>query len=103
MVTHASQAPDRHCWPEGHCVSIEQGPQRPPRQIWPCAHCGLLLQLRHMRPMQARPPEHCSLEASGFMEGGCESGERAANAIARSLGVTPLSARYSREVVGRAP
>lgn len=31
--------------------------------------------------------EHCSLEAQGFMEGGCETGERAAAEILESLGV----------------
>ncbi len=30
--------------------------------------------------------EHCSLSAQGFMEGGCETGERAAAAIAKLLG-----------------
>jgi monoamine oxidase len=31
--------------------------------------------------------EHCSLDHQGFMEGGCETGENAARAILRSLGV----------------
>jgi monoamine oxidase len=31
--------------------------------------------------------EHCSLAAQGFMEGGCETGERAAEAIVAALGV----------------
>ena len=31
--------------------------------------------------------EHCSLVAQGFMEGGCETGERAAQTILQSLGV----------------
>jgi monoamine oxidase len=31
--------------------------------------------------------EHCSLEAQGFMEGGCETGEAAAAGILRSLGI----------------
>lgn len=30
--------------------------------------------------------EHCSLDAQGFMEGGCETGERAAKEIAAALG-----------------
>ena len=30
--------------------------------------------------------EHCSLDAQGFMEGGCETGERAAKEIATALG-----------------
>lgn len=30
--------------------------------------------------------EHCSLDAQGFMEGGCETGERAAKEIAEALG-----------------
>ena len=30
--------------------------------------------------------EHCSLGAQGFMEGGCETGQTAASAIATSLG-----------------
>ena len=32
--------------------------------------------------------EHCSLSAQGFMEGGCETGEAAAAAILRELGVS---------------
>jgi len=31
--------------------------------------------------------EHCSVEAQGFMEGGCESGELAAQAILLQRGV----------------
>ena len=31
--------------------------------------------------------EHCSLEAQGFMEGGCETGERAAREVLRDLGL----------------
>ncbi len=31
--------------------------------------------------------EHCSLEAQGYMEGGCETGERAAKALLAALGV----------------
>ena len=31
--------------------------------------------------------EHCSLEAQGFMEGGCETGEAAAAAILEQMGV----------------
>ena len=31
--------------------------------------------------------EHCSLAAQGFMEGGCETGERAAAAILATRGV----------------
>jgi monoamine oxidase len=30
--------------------------------------------------------EHCSLAAQGFMEGGCETGERAAKEVAEALG-----------------
>jgi monoamine oxidase len=30
--------------------------------------------------------EHCSLEAQGFMEGGCETGERAAKEVAEARG-----------------
>lgn len=40
--------------------------------------------------------EHCSLDAQGFMEGGCETGERAADEILASLGqavVRPSAAR----------
>ncbi len=36
--------------------------------------------------------EHCSLEAQGFMEGGCETGEAAAAAIAQEMGL-PKAAR----------
>jgi monoamine oxidase len=32
--------------------------------------------------------EHCSLSAQGFMEGGCETGEAAAAAILREMGVS---------------
>jgi monoamine oxidase len=31
--------------------------------------------------------EHCSLDAQGYMEGGCETGERAATALLATLGV----------------
>ena len=31
--------------------------------------------------------EHCSIEAQGFMEGGCESGELAAQAVLAQRGV----------------
>ena len=31
--------------------------------------------------------EHCALETQGFMEGGCESGELAAEAALKSLGI----------------
>ncbi len=34
--------------------------------------------------------EHTSLEAQGFMEGGCESGEAAARAVLAAMGVRPL-------------
>ena len=30
--------------------------------------------------------EHCAFDTQGFMEGGCESGETAAQSILRSLG-----------------
>ena len=36
--------------------------------------------------------EHTSLEAQGFMEGGCESGEAAANAVLDALGLAPAVA-----------
>jgi monoamine oxidase len=32
--------------------------------------------------------EHCSLDAQGFMEGGCETGERAANEVLAAFGRT---------------
>lgn len=45
--------------------------------------------------------EHCSLEAQGFMEGGCETGEAAATAILASLGVrSGLSRRAMLRMVG---
>ena len=31
--------------------------------------------------------EHCSIEAQGFMEGGCESGDVAAQAVLAQLGL----------------
>jgi monoamine oxidase len=37
--------------------------------------------------------EHCSLDAQGFMEGGCETGESAAEAILESLGVEVAALR----------
>ena len=39
--------------------------------------------------------EHCALETQGFMEGGCESGEIAANAVPaqRGLGGIPVVRR----------
>jgi len=40
--------------------------------------------------------EHCSLTAQGFMEGGCETGERAAKAILTSLGVAAAPAARPR-------
>lgn len=41
--------------------------------------------------------EHCSLEAQGFMEGGCETGTTAAAAILASLGRQPaVAARHRR-------
>jgi monoamine oxidase len=36
--------------------------------------------------------EHCSLAAQGFMEGGCETGERAAREILASLGISAVPA-----------
>lgn len=36
--------------------------------------------------------EHCSLDFQGFMEGGCETGERAAAAILESLGAKQIAA-----------
>jgi len=37
--------------------------------------------------------EHCSLEAQGFMEGGCETGEAAAQALLEELGVKKAALR----------
>jgi monoamine oxidase len=37
--------------------------------------------------------EHCSLAAQGFMEGGCETGERVAGALLDRLGVAAAAAR----------
>jgi len=36
--------------------------------------------------------EHCSLEAQGFMEGGCETGERAAREVLADLGIAAPAA-----------
>jgi monoamine oxidase len=36
--------------------------------------------------------EHCSLEAQGFMEGGCETGEAAARRILEARGLAPAAA-----------
>ena len=36
--------------------------------------------------------EHCALDTQGFMEGGCESGERVAEAVARAMGLALPSA-----------
>lgn len=53
--------------------------------------------------------EHCSLNAQGFMEGGCETGQMAAEAIMKGLGVRRAAAWYGpqRQVqsvrVARAP
>ncbi|MGH7717842.1 MAG: flavin monoamine oxidase family protein, partial [Gemmatimonadaceae bacterium] len=44
--------------------------------------------------------EHCSLEAQGFMEGGCETGQTAAAEILRDLGVRRDASR--RSLVGSA-
>jgi len=38
--------------------------------------------------------EHCSLNAQGFMEGGCETGQMAAEAILMGLGVRRAAAWY---------
>ncbi|MCC7095955.1 MAG: FAD-dependent oxidoreductase [Thermomonas sp.] len=40
--------------------------------------------------------EQCALETQGFMEGGCESGEQAAAAVARQLGLPVAAASRSR-------
>ena len=40
--------------------------------------------------------EHCALETQGFMEGGCESGEIAASAVAARLGLARVLRRPSR-------
>jgi monoamine oxidase len=40
--------------------------------------------------------EHCALETQGFMEGGCESGELAAAAVAARLGLAQVLRRPSR-------
>jgi monoamine oxidase len=47
--------------------------------------------------------EHCSLDAQGFMEGGCESGEAAALEVLESLGVvqTALRVKVSGQRVPR--
>ncbi|HEU4643422.1 MAG TPA: FAD-dependent oxidoreductase [Gemmatimonadaceae bacterium] len=45
--------------------------------------------------------EHCSLAAQGFMEGGCETGERAAREILASLGIS--AARAPRGTPVRLP
>ena len=37
--------------------------------------------------------EHCSLEAQGFMEGGCETGEAAAQALLEEMGVKKAALR----------
>jgi monoamine oxidase len=37
--------------------------------------------------------EHTSLEAQGFMEGGCESGERAAREVLADLGLAAADPR----------
>ena len=37
--------------------------------------------------------EHCSLEAQGFMEGGCETGEAAAQALLEEMGVKQAALR----------
>ena len=37
--------------------------------------------------------EHCSLEAQGFMEGGCETGEAAAGAVLAQMGLRPAALR----------
>ncbi len=36
--------------------------------------------------------EHCSLDAQGYMEGGCETGEQAAERVTAALGVAPIGA-----------
>ena len=36
--------------------------------------------------------EHCSIEAQGFMEGGCESGELAAQAVLAQRGIQASAA-----------
>jgi monoamine oxidase len=41
--------------------------------------------------------EHCSLAAQGFMEGGCETGEAAAQAILASLGIEPAAASVASQ------
>ena len=40
--------------------------------------------------------EHCALETQGFMEGGCESGELAASAVAARLGLSRILRTPSR-------
>jgi monoamine oxidase len=37
--------------------------------------------------------EHCSIEAQGFMEGGCETGERVADEVMAALGRGPVARR----------
>jgi monoamine oxidase len=44
--------------------------------------------------------EHCAFDTQGFMEGGCESGERAAEAILRSRGL-PVPARAASTTARR--
>jgi monoamine oxidase len=44
--------------------------------------------------------EHCSLEAQGYMEGGCESGERVAAEVLEALGVGALSVVGPSAAVG---
>jgi monoamine oxidase len=39
--------------------------------------------------------EHCSLEAQGFMEGGCETGEAAAQAVLAQMGRTRAALRQA--------
>jgi monoamine oxidase len=40
--------------------------------------------------------EHCSPEAQGFMEGGCETGEAAAAAVLRSVGIAEAALHLRR-------
>lgn len=46
--------------------------------------------------------EHCSVDNQGFMEGGCETGERVAAELLSELGVRPLALRGRRGVLGLA-
>jgi monoamine oxidase len=43
--------------------------------------------------------EHCSLAAQGFMEGGCETGERAAQEILTSLQISSRVTRPQDEFI----